>query len=225
MAIKRTEYLTRQFHGRIADGDGHMSDPGLGANPFGNAERARENLLQQTAYRAFVPRRGIRALELAENLRLAHHHGIEAGCHAEEMLNRLARFVTVKMAFKCVRGAFPCLQEMLDHARRLFMVRGSESDLDAIAGGEDDGFRCPQILQLMQGFGQRVFRYSQLLAHVDRRGLVADSREKKLHWTRRLSRRKCAIQVTAEQHRAMMARIAALRPRQPALTRKKISAR
>ncbi len=41
---------------------------------------------------------------------------------------------------------------------------------------------------------------------------------------RRPSSPRCATQVTAEQQRATIERIAALRPRKPALTRKKISA-
>ena len=105
------------------------------------------------------------------------------------------------------------------------MIRGRERNLHSIAGGKDDGFGRPEILQLMQRLGKCVFRDSQFFAQVDRRGLMADSGEQQLHWTRRLSSPRCAIQVTAEQQSAMMARIAALRPRQPALTRKKISAR
>src|SRR5579863_6220790 len=99
---------------------------------------------------------------------------------------------------------------MLDDESGLLMVRGRESDLDAIAGGENYGFRRPQVLKLMERLRKRVFGDSQFLAQVDRRGLVADSCEQQLHWTRRPSRRKCAIQVAAEQQRAMIARIAAL---------------
>src|ERR1035438_3270543 len=225
MAIERPEDFAREFHCRIADGDGHLPDTGLRSNPLGHPECTRENLFQQTADRAFALGYGVSALELTEHLRLSYNHRIEAGGNPEQMLNGIPRFETIEMPFKRVCRALPGFEKMVDNKRGLGMVRRRESDLDSIAGGEDYGFRRPQILQLVEGFGKRAFRNSQFLAQVDRRGLMADSREQQFHWTRWLSRRKCAIHVTAEQQRATIARIAALRPRQPALTRKKMSVR
>jgi len=97
------------------------------------------------------------------------------------MLNRIPRLQPIQMPFKRVGGAFPAFQKVLDNQPRLLMIRGRKRDLDSIAGGEDDSFRRPQVLQLMQRFGKRVFRNSQLLPQVDRRGLVADSGEQQLH--------------------------------------------
>src|SRR6266699_295241 len=114
---------------------------------------------------------------------------------------------------------------MVDDCGRLFVVGSRQCDLDAIAGREDDRFRRAKILQFMQRVRQRAFGDRHFLAQVEWRSLVAEACQQQLHWTRRLSSWACAIQVTAEQQRATMARMAALRPRHPALTRKKISAR
>ena len=118
MALQRAENLARQFHRRVADRDRHLPDAGLRAHSLGDAESARENLFEQPADRAFGLGDRVGALELAQNLRLADHHRIEAGRHAEKMLNRLARFQPVKMAFECVRRALPAFQKTLHDERR-----------------------------------------------------------------------------------------------------------
>ena len=76
--VERAEDLARQLDGSVADGDGHLADAGIGADAFGDAECAGEQAFQPSADGPGVLGGGVGVLELAEDLRLADHHGIEA---------------------------------------------------------------------------------------------------------------------------------------------------
>ena len=95
--VERAENLARQFHRGVADGDGHLADAGLGAHALGDAEGAAHQAVQPAAERAAILGGGVGGLELSQNLRLAHHHGIQAGGHAEQMMDGLAAFVAVEV--------------------------------------------------------------------------------------------------------------------------------
>ena len=95
--VERAEDLARQFHGGVADRDRHLPDAGLGTHPLGHAEGAGHQAVEPAAERAAILGRGVGGLELAENLRLADHHGIQAGGHAEEVMDRVAAFVAVEV--------------------------------------------------------------------------------------------------------------------------------
>jgi hypothetical protein len=56
---------------------------------FGDRERALKKLVEQQAERAGLLRGAHGVLELAEDLRLAQHHGIEPARHAERVLDRV----------------------------------------------------------------------------------------------------------------------------------------
>ena len=63
-----------------------------------------QQAVQPAAERAAILGRGVGGLELAQNLRLADHHGIQAGGHAEEVMNGLAAFVAVEVRPDAVRS-------------------------------------------------------------------------------------------------------------------------
>ena len=58
---------------------------GLGADTLGRGKRALQQMFELAADGARGARYGEGLLHLAQNLRLAHHHGVQAGGHAEEM--------------------------------------------------------------------------------------------------------------------------------------------
>ena len=118
-------------------------------------------------------------------------------------------------------------QEAIDDGLRVGRVLGGEGDLDAIAGGENDGFADAQArFQVGQRGGQRVLAEGQAFAHFDGRRLVAHSCDQQLHcFSRRLPRRACAAQVSAGKPDHGEVMIAALRPRHPAVTRRNTMAR
>ena len=111
--------FARQFHGGVTHGDGHLADARFGANALGDAERAGHYLIEQSADGAFGLRDGVGAFQLTENLRFADDHGVQTGGDAKQMLNGIAGFEAVQMAFEGVRGTFPGLQESLDNTRRV----------------------------------------------------------------------------------------------------------
>ena len=101
---KRSEDLARQLHGRIADGNRHLADACLGAHPFGHTEGAGHQAIQPAAERAAILGGSVGGLELSQNLGLADHHGIQAGGHAEQMVDGIAAFVPVKVRGDRLRG-------------------------------------------------------------------------------------------------------------------------
>ena len=53
LALERTENLPRQFHRRVADGDGHLADSGFSADTLGHIEGTCHHRFQQTTDSAF----------------------------------------------------------------------------------------------------------------------------------------------------------------------------
>ena len=102
--VERAENLARQFHGGVADRDRHLSDAGFGAHALGHAEGAGQQAFQPSAERAAILGGGVGGLELAQDLRLADHHGIQAGGHAEEVMDGVAAFVAVEVRLDGVRS-------------------------------------------------------------------------------------------------------------------------
>src|ERR1700760_3510075 len=78
--------------------------------------------------------------------------------------------------------------ELTDEAGGIFVIRDRGRNLDAIAGGEQDGFGRAALLQSAKGIGYGLLRNSELLPELYRRGFVADTGDEELHCTRRLSR-------------------------------------
>src|SRR3954451_19825501 len=105
-------------------------------------------------------------------------------------------------------------QKLADDTRAIFMFRDGGCDLDAVAGREHNGLCRAALLKHAQGLRNGFFGDGELLPELYRRSLMADSGDEELHCTRRLPRLACATHVMAEQKRAMMARMAAFRPRQ-----------
>ena len=105
---QRAENLARQLHRRVADRNGHLADAGLRAHPLGHAEGAGDQAVQPAADRAAILGRGVGGLELAQNLRLADHHGIQAGGHAEQVMDGVAALVPVEVRGDGWRRRSPC---------------------------------------------------------------------------------------------------------------------
>ena len=64
----------------------------------------RHQAVEPAADRAAILGRGVGGLELSQNLRLADHHGIQAGSDAEEVVNGVAAFVAVEVRRRCRRS-------------------------------------------------------------------------------------------------------------------------
>ena len=97
-ALERSEDFARQVDGHRGDGNGIRSDAGLGADFLGGSKGALQKVLQLPGHRARSTRDGEGLFYLPQNLRLANHHGIEAGGHAEQVVHRffVAIFVEVR---------------------------------------------------------------------------------------------------------------------------------
>ena len=77
------EDLPRELDGDVRDGHGVAADRGLGARALRRGDRAVAQRVQHRAEAARLLRGLVRLLHLAEDLRLAEHHRVEAGGHAE----------------------------------------------------------------------------------------------------------------------------------------------
>ncbi len=160
--------------------------------------------------------------ELAQNLRLAHHHGIQAGSYAEEVVNGVLPFVPVKVrADRGHRDHPRFVQEFIDQRARVDGVFGGDGDFDPVAGGQNARLRnSGSRLQGLQSAGQGRFRKSQTFPDFDGGGLVADACNQQLHGFNSVPNRACATQVMADRPTTTITMIAALRPRHPAVTRR-----
>ena len=94
-AVERAEDFAGQFDGDRGDGDGVGADGGFGADALGCGEGGLEEMFELAGDGASGAGDGKSVFDLAENLRFADDHGVEAGGDAEEMANGLLIAVLV----------------------------------------------------------------------------------------------------------------------------------
>ena len=180
LALQRAENLFGQFHRDRGDRDRRRSNGGLAAHALGDGEGAAEELVELSANRTDGAGGGIGFLHLAENLRFADDHRIEARSYAEQVPHRIffAKFVEMRVEFVS-REMKVVVQES---AQVGVAVGGVGHDLHAIAGGDDHAFFDPGIGgELAAGVGQARLRDRQALADFERRALVIHANELKSH--------------------------------------------
>ena len=126
-------------------------------------------------------------LELAQDLRLAQNHGVEAGGHAEEVAHGLVVDVAVGVGLEILDlgapGHGPVAQHLLGH-----VARAHGEQLHAVAGGEDQRLVDGASQGKGPGVGIRVLDEREALAHVDGGGPVvqADENDIAVHEARSL---------------------------------------
>src|SRR5579872_2585039 len=169
--FKRAENLAREFDGREAYGNRARSDLGLGPDALGNVKGTRQKRVHEAVDCPFLLRDGVGGFELAENLRLAHHHRIEAGGDTEEVCDGVAvgEGVEVRphpLALYAARAG----QESVDHALVVRLVVGAgDRDLHAIAGGEDHSFdNAGTATEVFQGVRYGPFFKREAFAYLYR---------------------------------------------------------
>ena len=85
LPLKRTEYLLRQIDGNRGHRNRGTADLSLAAHPFRNAKGILQQLVEAGLCRSDRLRDRIGFLHLAQNLRLADHHRVQARRHAKKM--------------------------------------------------------------------------------------------------------------------------------------------
>src|SRR5674476_147934 len=155
------------------------ADLGVGAHFLGHCKRALEQLVQQRPESAGRFCQAHRLLHLAQDLRLAQHHGFEARGDAKRVAHRLFLGQGVEVRLQLLR----LHAVILGHPEQRFVrLLGGTVELGAVAGGEDR--RLPHQLGLGQ-FAQRRFQFfgvkHHLLADRERSGVVVQAEGVKLH--------------------------------------------
>ena len=178
----RREDALGELHRRGGHRDRRAADVGLRAHVLGHGERALEQPVQHEAQRPGGLRRAHRVLHLAQDLRLAQHHRIEAARDAERVRHRaiLRQRVDVRMQ-RALRQVVEAREPVRD---RLGLV-AVEVDLGAVAGRQDRRFLHPaRADQVAQRVAQRVRRERDPLAHVEGRGRVVEAESDRGPWFR-----------------------------------------
>ena len=96
-ALKRAEDFAGEIDGHGCDGDGVGADAGFAARFFCGGERALQQVIELRGDGSGGAGHGEGFFDLAENLRLADNHGIEARGHAEEMADGIFIAVLVEV--------------------------------------------------------------------------------------------------------------------------------
>jgi len=158
------------------------ADGGSGAHLLRHGEGLLEQLVQQRAHRAGILRHACRMLHLAEDLRLAQHHRIEAAGDAEHVPHGIAAGQCVEVRGNLLRQQLMIFGQPL---RRRFGRFCGAIQLGAVAGRQD---RRLAHFTAMRQFDQRLRQTHRierhLFAHGKRRGMVVETEGIKLHWRR-----------------------------------------
>ena len=155
------------------------ADIGFAAHAFCHREGALKQFVEQQPQRTGSLGRAHRLFELAQNLRLAHHHGIESARHAKRMLDRARLRQLVKIRLNQRRLDLVIGRHPVDGDTRII---GVAVDFSAIAGRNNRRFlhRTPRH-QIIQRPHQALGVKNHLLAHVQRSRLMVQAYGKKLH--------------------------------------------
>ena len=142
LAVERAEDFAGEVDGDRGDGDGRAANLGFGADALGDGEGALQERLERGGDGADLAGDGVGLLDLAEDLRLADDHGVERGGDAEEMADGLALAELVEVRLDGLGGDGEVLVQEAQEAEVGRTVTGflAGDELDAIAGGEDEGF-------------------------------------------------------------------------------------
>ena len=112
--VQVAEDLAGQLDGDVADRDRHLADAGLVADAPRHAERAVEQLVEFAAQGAGGLGQRVGVLHLAQNLRLADDHRIEARGYPKDVPHGVAVGVAVKEGRADLERQLACLAEELD---------------------------------------------------------------------------------------------------------------
>ncbi len=183
LALQRSENLLGQFHRDRGHRHRRRTHGGFGAHPLGHGESAGQQQIELRVHRAHSAGRGIGFFHLSQNLRLAHHHGVQAGSHAKQVTDRLALAVFIQV--RLVVGGIQLKVIAQKTAQVHRAIFGLGQHFHPVAGGEDHSFfHAGMPRQPPQRLGQPRLGDGQALAHFHRRGLVIHPDELKLHdWT------------------------------------------
>ena len=160
------------------------ADLGRRAHFLGDRERALEQLVQRGAERAGLVGLAHRLLHLAEDLRLAEHHRVEAAGDAERMARRRPSLQHVRVVTQGAgwrRRPMPASQSTVGATSE-----GSRADIDlgAVAGREDRHLTARARDRPRNAFSvpfELVGREREPAAQIERRGRVVEPEGKDAH--------------------------------------------
>ncbi len=155
------------------------ADSGVAAHFLRHREGALEQLVEQRSERAGGFGDASRFFHLAQDLRLADHHGIEARGDAERVPHGFGLRKRVQVGFQLPRLDAVIAREPLE--RRLRLAQRAVK-LGAIAGGEDRGFLDRLVGgQLRKRRTQALGVERHPLANCERSGMMVQTEREKLH--------------------------------------------
>ncbi len=180
-AVERTKDFAGKFDGDGGDGDRVGADFGFSADLLGRGEGALEKVFKLAADGARGASDGEGFLDLAENLRFADDHRVQAGGDTKEM----ADGVLVAMLID-VRGEQAGVKfKVAVKERRQVRVRRFErgENLDAVTGGDNHALGdAGSGGEGAGGLGQVIAGDGDAFAELNGRGLVVDADDRKGHW-------------------------------------------
>jgi len=180
--LERVEDLLRKLDGGVADRHGALADGRLGADALPDLERLTEHPVEEALGGARLAGEVVGLLHLMEDLGLAHDHRVERGDHPEQVLHDRVALDDVEVARQLVTIEVVEVAQEVDDRVRAGLGGRHRVDLGAVAGREDDR------LGYLVGPGERrqrlrldVSREGELLADLDRRGLMRKTDEGQVH--------------------------------------------
>ena len=180
LVVELLEDRPREVDGRRRDRHGFAGNARLRAHALRDGERAVEDSMQHGSGRAGERRLLVMVLHLAEDLRLADDHRVEARGDAEQMPHALASGVRVEMRRELrVRHVALGGEELADprlETARAGVLGDARDDLDAVARRDDR--RLVHAVETGETRERRLqvdLRERETLPHCDRRGAVAQA--------------------------------------------------
>jgi hypothetical protein len=177
------ENLSREGDGRVAHRHGARAEAGFRAHALADREARVKQPVQHRADRLRLGRRGVRLLDLSEDLRLADDERVEPAGHAEQVPRgvEIDELMHVRRDFGC-RHPVEVADEPRHVVTRPLRVFADGVDLRAVARRDDHRFaRRSALGERDEGLAHAAHVEVDALAQFDRSGPMADSDEDQLH--------------------------------------------
>jgi len=179
--LERAEDFACEIDGDGSDGDGVGTDAGFAARFFSGGKGALQQVLELAGNGSGGARDREGLFHLAENLRLADDHGIEARGHAEEMADGFPVAVFIEMRREDGRIDSKLAREKRGDGN--VVAFDGREQLHTVARGDDHALGDPgHGGESARGLGQLVAADGDLLPQRDGRRFVVHADECKRHW-------------------------------------------
>ena len=175
-AFQAAQHLAREFDAGPPDAHRLAGDPGLATHALCHQQSPVHHAVQHRPCRVALLGDAVGLTHLADDLRLAQDHRVQAAGHAKQVPDRSISAVLVQVGQCPARDQAATLGQPGRHLGNVLAFSGHSVQFHPVAGRQQQGFGAHAFAaQIPEQLGDRRRRHGQPLPHFDRSRVVAET--------------------------------------------------